>query len=539
MTALKAAKAERATPERTLGLFDGTNTTEMIGATHTDELVIALCGPIGSPLHQVSNALKDALTTSFGYDKCKLIKLSDFISEHAPAIGVTIPPSYTDGFERITRQIDAGNKLREKHGAGILAELAINEIRLDRERYKVENEHSRYESRRVCHIIDSIKNKEELALLRLVYREMLYVVGVFAPLELREANLKAKDVAVGNVYRLIDRDSGEESEGGQTVRETFPNADFFLRIDNGTDANLQRRVERFLHLILGTKVITPTAQESAMYAAAMAATNSACLSRQVGAAVTGQDGALLSVGWNDVPRFRGGLYAADPESDPNGDKDQRCFNRDGGKCFNDEEKDRLADEIVRALGDVVPQERMAAARTAIKGSSKLRGLIEFSRAIHAEMHAIINAGQAAGGRMRDGKLFVTTYPCHSCARHIVAAGIREVYYIEPYRKSLAIKLHGDAMSEKEGDVEKVRILAYDGVAPGRYLGLFKVPQDSRKKNGKLIRIGLQDASPRIEKSMEAFPVLESLVVKSLQGKNLLPTTEKSDDVRPPSPPAEL
>ena len=43
MTALKAAKAERATPERTLGLFDGTNTTEMIGATHTDELVIALC----------------------------------------------------------------------------------------------------------------------------------------------------------------------------------------------------------------------------------------------------------------------------------------------------------------------------------------------------------------------------------------------------------------------------------------------------------------------------------------------------------------
>ena len=141
--------------------------------------------------------------------------------------------------------------------------------------------------------------------------------------------------------------------------------------------------------------------------------------------------------------------------------------------------------------------------------------------------------------MRDGKLFVTTYPCHSCARHIVAAGIREVYYIEPYRKSLAIKLHGDAMSEKEGDVEKVRILAYDGVAPGRYLGLFKVPQDSRKKNGKLIRIGLQDASPRLEKSMEAFPVLESLVVKSLQGKNLLPTTEKSDDVQPPSPPAEL
>lgn len=531
MAASNAAKSEQVTQGKTRGLFDSTNTTEMIGATHTDELVIALCGPIGSPLHQVAEALQDTLTGSFAYDECKLIRLSDFISEHAASVGVDIPKN--EGFERITSQIDAGNKLRERHGAGILAELAINEIRLDRERFKVENNHTRYESRRVCHIIDSIKNKEELALLRLVYREMLYVVGVFAPLDRREAILKAKELSVGDVYKLIDRDSGEESEDGQTVRDTFPNSDFFLRIESGTDANLTRRVERFLHLILGTKVITPTAQESAMYAAAMAATNSACLSRQVGAAVADSDGALLSVGWNDVPRFGGGLYAQEPVSDPHGDQDQRCFNLGGGKCFNDEEKDRLADEIVRALGDVVPTDKLTAAKEAIKESPKLRGLIEFSRAIHAEMHAIINTGQTAGGRMKGGKLFVTTYPCHSCARHIVAAGIREVFYIEPYRKSLAIKLHGDAISEKEADVDKVRVLAYDGVAPSRYLGLFKVPQNSRKRNGRLIRVGLHNASPRLEKSIEAFPVLESLVVKSLQGKNLLPVTEKHDDLQPP------
>jgi deoxycytidylate deaminase len=55
-------------------------------------------------------------------------------------------------------------------------------------------------------------------------------------------------------------------------------------MDSSTDTQLTGRVERFLHLILGTKIITPTLNETAMYAAASAAGNSACLSRQVGAA---------------------------------------------------------------------------------------------------------------------------------------------------------------------------------------------------------------------------------------------------------------
>lgn len=36
--------------------------------THTSELVIALCGPIGSPIHDVAKAFKKCLEKSFGYD---------------------------------------------------------------------------------------------------------------------------------------------------------------------------------------------------------------------------------------------------------------------------------------------------------------------------------------------------------------------------------------------------------------------------------------------------------------------------------------
>lgn len=506
-------------------LFTAQKSADTIAKTHTTELVIALCGPIGSPLHDVATALESMLMDTFNYEKCTKVRLSKLIGDYAEKVGKTIPDK--PGYEKIQAQIDVGNDLRAAYGAGVLAELAVNSIRLDREVHKTASGATAYAPRRVCHIIDSVKNQEELDLLRMVYREMLYVVGVFSPLEQREENLKRKGLDSAEVYELIDRDSGEESKTGQTVRDTFPQCDFFLRMDSGTDSQLSRRVARFLNLILGTKVITPTLNESAMYAAATAAANSACLSRQVGAAVTTSEGEVISTGWNDVPQPGGGLYLWNA-MDPNGENDKRCWNRDGGKCFNDEEKGLFADQLMETLGKFINPEQVAEARKAVTSFSKLRGLVEFSRSIHAEMHAILNAGKFSGSRIVGGKIFVTTYPCHSCARHIVAAGITEVYYIEPYRKSLAIKLHGDAISERETDTAKVRLLPFDGVAPGRYLDLFKVRPDTRKLNGLMIKISPKDAMPRLEKSMQAFPELESLVVQSLARHNLITVEEASD-----------
>ncbi len=531
-TAVKKAVKEK--PPAVVDLFSGQRAATTISKTHTTELVIALCGPIGSPLHEVASAIEEMLVGQFDYEQCTKIRLSALIAEYSAKVRKEIPTKA--GFDKIQAQIDVGNDLRKNYGASILAELAVHSIRLDREQHKESTGGTSYAPRRVCHIIDSIKNQEELDLLRMVYREMLYVVGVFSPLDQREENLKRKGLDPAQVYQLIDRDSGEEAKTGQTVRDTFPQCDFFLRMDSGTDSQLKRRVERFLNLILGTKIITPTQNESAMYAAASAAANSACLSRQVGAAVTTSEGEVISTGWNDVPRRGGGLYASCPQ-DPAGEADKRCWNRDGGKCFNDEEKMLFADQLMEALNTFIPAENVNEARRAIASFNKLRGLIEFSRSIHAEMHAILNAGKVSGAEIVGGKLFVTTYPCHSCARHIVAAGITEVYYIEPYRKSLAIKLHGDSISERETDTEKVRLLPFDGVAPGRYLDLFKVRPDTRKKNGVMIKVAPKDAMPRLEKSMQAFPELEGLVVESLVRHKLINFEEAIDGQYDPAPAA--
>src|SRR4029077_16001553 len=91
-------------------------------------------------------------------------------------------------------------------------------------------EESFFPPRRACHIIDSIKNQEELNVLRSVYRDMLYCIGVLSPIELRLGYLRELDIDVPQVFELIDKDSGEEISYGQRVRDTFPQADFFLRV---------------------------------------------------------------------------------------------------------------------------------------------------------------------------------------------------------------------------------------------------------------------------------------------------------------------
>lgn len=67
------------------------------------------------------------------------------------------------------------------------------------------------------------------------------------------------------ITRLIDIDSGEEFDHGQSVRNTFPQCDFFLRVDHAVVgpseakaiAQINERVRRFFDLIFRTVVITP------------------------------------------------------------------------------------------------------------------------------------------------------------------------------------------------------------------------------------------------------------------------------------------
>lgn len=294
---------------------EGFDDVAAIDSTLTPQIVIALCGPLGTPLHEVAESFRGLLkSTDYGYEYVEIIRLSDEI-RRVGRLGKDCS---------IKELIEKGNELRKDHGNAILAKLAVKKISLAREREQqksVDDVRSRHPDLfednqgyahvpnvklRWCHIIDSVKHVDELRLLRSIYGDMLHVVGVCSPIELRVSRLE-EVLKGGAIHELIDRDSGEEIDNGQRVEDTFPQSDFFLRVEKITDSHRRSRVKRFLDLMLGTVIATPTVNERAMYAAYSAARNSACLSRQVGASIANDDGEILSIGWNDVPKAFGGF----------------------------------------------------------------------------------------------------------------------------------------------------------------------------------------------------------------------------------------
>jgi len=481
--------------------------------TFTEERVFALCGPMGSPVHEVACKLEELLTSKYGYE-CEIIKLSDFIKKHCKDI------DESSEYHRISSLIAAGNRLRNVNGSDVLAKLTVQ--RILETRMQDEADQKGKQLRRKCFIVDSIKNQAEFDMLKVVYHELLFFIGVFSTEEARLKALLKKKMSKTDAHKLIADDSGDnatgdDKESGQTVRKTFPQADFFVRIDEFS-GQLETKIGRFLNLIFNSIIITPTKDERAMYFAASAAGNSSCLSRQVGACLTDKEGEVLALGWNDVPKYGGGLYPYDADDSQDKKSDARCFCCSGSKCANDENKDNMVHEIVHALQkNGLTQDRDSKSVAKIIRGSKISGLIEYSRAIHAEMVALLSAGHNAGNKIRGGTLYCTTYPCHNCARHMVAAGISKVFYIQPYPKSLALELHGDSISENDNEAEKMKILAFDGIAPKRYLDFFTLKSELRKQMFAGKKVVSVRARPKNDVSLESIKVLESLVVKNLEG----------------------
>jgi len=503
-------------------------TLQKVDNTLTEELFFGICSPIGSLKENVIETLKYDLYVKYGYD-VEVIKLSNFIDKYkindSDKKEILTEPDKSKIFNNYLEKISKGNIIRKNQNNTILAEMAIQEIHLSRlqeaKNIGIDKPTSEdFKSRRKCYIIDSLKTTDELKLLRKVYTDNFYQISVFSSLNDRKENLKNKGFNAEEIVRIIDIDDKQNLEYGQNVRGTFVDGDFFIRISEENIPDLNRKIERYLNLIFESAIVTPTIEELSMYNAKSASGNSACLSRQVGACIIDKNNNLLSTGWNDVPKYGGNLYTTSGTS-----LDNRCYNK--GYCSNDAHKERLVENIIDGflsneeikvifkndLGELnnVLLEKI---KKSIK-DTKVKDLIEFSRSVHAEMHAIIQGSQTTGDKMIGGKLFCTTYPCHNCARHIVAAGIEEVYFIEPYVKSLCLSLHSDSMTENEREVNKVKILMFDGVAPRRYLTFFTNFAERKDNKGKLIKGNYKNISPKTAKSLQALSTLEQQAVHSL------------------------
>jgi deoxycytidylate deaminase len=500
------------------------------------ELVIGVVCAVGTDYRPVAKSI-ECILARYSYST-QIIKVSGLIEKLTDQ---TLDDS--SEISRISTRMDAGNHACQETGQhDIWALAAIAEI--SRRRPELEP------LPRTAHIILSLKRPAEVATLRKVYGCGFYLVGVFATEQERLDYLIEQNAPKLDALELIRRDAEEPRlEYGQHTRDTFQLSDVFVQYK---ETAYEEELDRFFALVFSHPHITPSQNEHGMFLAYASSLRSGQLGRQVGAAVLSADGDLLAVGCNDVPKPGGGLYWP-------GQKDQRDHVL--GYDTNDRQRDRIASQlativtefdesaiktgekdILKVLEEFVPHGQAEAAVAKIRAlqvqaaeARKVRvqprfrstlDITEYGRAVHAEMDALLMCARS-GVSPKGAVLYVTTFPCHNCTRHLIAAGIQRVYYIEPYAKSRAEELHEDAIVVEDRVRKRTKqkgwrvpFIPFVGIGPRRYFDLFSMSLSSgheliRKVSGVTFPIEQKSGIVRTPMSPFSYIQREALAVEGL------------------------
>jgi deoxycytidylate deaminase len=232
-------------------------------------------------------------------------------------------------------------------------------------------------------------------------------------------------------------------------------------------------------------------------------------------------GDCLATGANDVPCYPGGLYWESA-----GKEDQRDFAL--GYDSNERMRTDIVIKILRKFfPDLTEPELLEKAEKDLKDTG-IFDITEYGRAVHAEMEALLSCART-GIPTRGATLYSTTFPCHNCAKHIVAAGISRVVFIEPYPKSQALRLHEDSIifieNHSNQGQNKVTFEPFVGIGPRRYIDLFSLHLSGgsalhRKSKGKVV--DWQKKSAKIRFPMLPLTYLDNEI---LQTRELTQQTE--------------
>ena len=489
------------------------------------DLVLGLVAPSGTDMPGIRSSLDRSLAR-YGYDYVD-VSLSGLIAQFASLEAVP-----TEEYRRIQTLMEHGTQIREASARGdAIALLAVKEIRGIRR--------ARAKDQAPCaFVLRSLKHPDEIRLLQDVYSPGFFTLSAFTPRAARLDNLTSRIVqsrdgrttqARSAAEEILEKDESELDRAlGQDVRDAFPLADYFL--DCSHAGRLQPEVDRFVDLLFSYPFHTPSRDEYSMFQASAAALRSSDLGRQVGAVIADIEGDLVAVGCNEVPKFGGGLYWEGDESD---ERDFRI-----GRDPMAHQRDQIIREIVDRFGKAgllagdpgeVRESILSGAQSDALRGARVANLLEFGRTVHAEMAALMDAARR-GVSVAGKAMYVTTFPCHLCARHIVAAGISRVVYIEPYPKSRAQEQHGDAITLEASPattsrrgVDRVVFGPFAGVAPRQYMSMFEPVVKRRDANGIAINWRRPEMGmPRFSRYRSSYEAIEIKIV----GEDLMELQER-------------
>nr|WP_315424772.1 anti-phage dCTP deaminase [uncultured Pedobacter sp.] len=458
------------------------------------EIIIGLVSAVGTEVSRVTDPLKSRLQ-GFGYEVIE-IRVSSLLP---------IATAGISEYNRISHYMSEGDKIREQtSNNGILAYGAAKLIK-----------ESRPENKKIAYIINSLKHPDEVSALRKIYGHGFYLIGIHSDKK-RRLNflMNDKTLKTAEATELISIDEDEQIKHGQKTRDTFHLSDFYLNLGKNED-QVKNTIQRFLELIFSQPYRNPTFDEFAMFMAFSSSVRSGDLSRQVGAVIA-KNKQIIATGANEVPSFGGGHYWA--EIDENSGE---VIDVEDGKDYmrqrdsNKVEQNEIIGSLEQSISTIenISEELLSAIREKLN-NSRIGDLTEFGRVVHAEMQAILSCAKE-GISCIGSTLYCTTFPCHNCAKHLIAAGIKRVVYVEPYAKSKALEFHNESITTESDNKDLVLFEPFIGVGSRRFLDFFSMNSGAgsklkrKDKDGLTVNWNKETANPRVILLPESYLDIET------------------------------
>lgn len=450
-----------------------------------NELIIGLAGGLGVDFTNVAIHLTRNLVKA-GYH-VETIRIADHFEQYA-----NCPSSFAECYWKM----QWATKQRQIHGNDYWAKKAITQI------FNLRPELSKKYCK-IAYIIKSLKNKQELDLLSSVYGRNFIAISIFSDPEdtVKYLNKKLKinrlsiaaaqtqmsaintklelglDIPIEHsdakekytITKFLIRKDQEETHPeltkfGQNLLKCYANSNFFIY----QNKNLEQQIKRFIDLLFNDPFAEPTLAEYFMFCAQAAAYRSLDLDRQVGAVIVNPEQELVAVGFNDVTKVGGGHFTSHDLVDLRDYKQLYDYNHNY--------LDQIAEKIAKKLH--LDQHEQLGLR------EEISGITEFKRSTHGEMSALLDASRR-GVAVRDCTMYVNTYPCHNCTKHLIASGIRKVVFLHPYTKSKAREMYCGMIEHglfSEFKPDMVTFEPFIGVSPNRFMLTFANDKDTRLEN---------------------------------------------------------
>ncbi len=312
------------------------------------------------------------------------------------------------------------------------------------------------------YVIDAFRNPFEVEYFKRRYNEF-YLVGVLRNEEDRHRSLdipadKFTSITKRERCELFKKEKSTITKWitSQNISECLEKSDVFIENTPGqtpTHEALRYNLIKLIALAKNPGCIPPTQDERNMQVAMTAKLMSGCISRQVGATVTNNDGYIIGVGWNDPPSGQ------TPCSLRTG---KELANGGVGKAFSSYER---SEQFVQHISANRNDDHPFCFRHELSVLENRAKRNEFTRALHAEENAFFQAINTAGHSIINGSLYTTSRTCTLCAKKAYQLGISKIIYIEEYT-DIAIS------QTIETGTREITIQRFQGITGAAYFKLF-------------------------------------------------------------------